>query len=110
MARMRSMFLTSTLYNLVSVALAASAPCKLQTKAMYLKALGYSLYLTGADGGEGSKKPILLKVSPEFFRIACSRPEIDVHGNLLAVHPTLVDPGMWEHLQKFVMVPKPQFQ
>ena len=61
--------------------------------AVYLRALGYNLYLAGADGGEGSKKPVLLSLHPEFFRFTCLRPEIDVGGNLLAVHTSFIDSG-----------------
>ncbi|CAE7231361.1 slc35b2 [Symbiodinium sp. CCMP2592] len=76
--------------------------------AMYLKALGYALYLMGGDGGQDPKKLILLHVEPEFFRWVCWRPEAFVDGNLLVVHPTFVDPGLWEEIQKHVVEAKPQ--
>ena len=69
--------------------------------AMYLKALGYKLFMIGASL-RGGEIPILLQVEPEFFRIFSFRPEVDVGGNLLSVHPDLVDPGLWQYLQSFV--------
>lgn len=74
--------------------------------AMYLKALGYKLFLIGATLS-GQEKPILLQVDPEFFRFFSFRPEVDVGGNLLAFHPEFADAGLWEYLQGFVVVARP---
>ena len=65
--------------------------------AMYLTALGYKLYLMGEKGD----LPMLLRVEAEFFRVYSFRPEVDVGGNLLALHPDYAD-GLQNYLQRFV--------
>lgn len=65
--------------------------------AMYLTALGYNLFLMGEKGGQ----PFLLRVAPEFFRFFSFRPEVDVGGNLLAIHPDYADVGLHNYLQTF---------
>lgn len=66
--------------------------------AMYLKALGYKLFLIGAK----NNLPELLEVEPEFFRIFCHRPEAYVDGNMLALHRSFAAVGLLSYLEAFV--------
>jgi len=46
---------------------------------------------------------VLLDIDPEFFRFHSFQPEVDVGGNLLAVHSNYVPLGLWDNLQKMVV-------
>lgn len=60
---------------------------------------GYKLFLMGEKMGKGD--PMFLPVSAEFFRIISFRPEVDVGGNLLVLHPNFAH-GLLEYLQSYV--------
>lgn len=61
---------------------------------------GYKLFLMGEKMGKGND-PMFLPVAAEFFRIVSFRPEVDVGGNLLVLHPNFAH-GLLEYLQSYV--------
>lgn len=60
---------------------------------------GYKLFLMGEKMGKGD--PMFLPVDAEFFRIVSFRPEVDVGGNLLVLHPNFAH-GLLTYLQSYV--------